>query len=222
MIIMNDQRSAFIFDLDDTLYKEIDFLKSAYWEIAKTLSKTNSELLYMEMFALYKKKINVFKWLSDKYSHLTANQLIIKYREHIPKIDLYPGARSFLDKLKKSNIPLGLITDGRSITQRNKLKSLKIERYFNDIIISEEFGSEKPSIDNYFFFQKKYIGYKLFYIGDNVEKDFITPNNLDWDTWCLIDNGQNIHSQFLDKNTIPDKLNYYPKNFFTEFNNIAL
>jgi putative hydrolase of the HAD superfamily len=219
---MNEQHFAVIFDLDDTLYKEIDFLKSAFWEIAKMLSKNDSESLYMEMIALYKEKINVFKWLSEQYTQLNINQLLINYRKHIPQIDLYPGARAFLDKLKNSNIPMGLITDGRSLTQRNKLKSLNIEKYFKDIIISEEFGSEKPTLANFVFFEEKYTGYSFVYIGDNINKDFIAPNKLNWDTWCLIDNGQNIHNQFLDKNDFPDKTHYYPKNFFSEFKNIIL
>ena len=35
----------------------------------------------------------------------------------------------------------------------------------------------------------------FYYIGDNVVKDFIAPNQLGWTTICLLDNGQNIHKQ---------------------------
>ena len=49
-----------IFDLDDTLYAEVDFLKSAYFEIANILDTTNSELLYQRMLALYCEGKNVF------------------------------------------------------------------------------------------------------------------------------------------------------------------
>ena len=38
-------------------------------------------------------------------------------------------------------------------------------------------------------------GHRYFYIGDNPQKDFITPNELGWTTIGLMDNGQNIHTQ---------------------------
>lgn len=31
--------------------------------------------------------------------------------------------------------------------------------------------------------------------GDNLRKDFITPNKLGWKTICLLDDGRNIHRQ---------------------------
>ena len=33
------------------------------------------------------------------------------------------------------------------------------------------------------------------YIGDNIIKDFISPNALGWRTICLKDDGRNIHQQ---------------------------
>ncbi len=51
------------------------------------------------------------------------------------------------------NYKLGMITDGRSITQRNKYRALELDRFIddNDLVISEEFGSEKPSEKNFLF-----------------------------------------------------------------------
>ena len=60
--------------------------------------------------------------------------------------------KHLLDVLKEKNIPAGLITDGRSVTQRNKLKSLGLLNYFKEVIISEEFGSEKPGLKELSFF----------------------------------------------------------------------
>ena len=36
---------------------------------------------------------------------------------------------------------------------------------------------------------------EYWYIGDNVQKDFVAPNRLNWKTICLMDDGNNIHSQ---------------------------
>src|SRR5690606_8714298 len=100
-----------------------------------------------------------------------------------------------LKRLKKSNVRMGLITDGRSKQQRNKIEALKLRDYFKDIIISEEFGSEKPNIRNFKYFNDKYLGCQFLYIGDNTAKDFIAPNKLGWLTVCLLDQGNNIHQQ---------------------------
>ena len=36
---------------------------------------------------------------------------------------------------------------------------------------------------------------EYWYVGDNVQKDFIAPNQLKWKTICLNDDGLNIHAQ---------------------------
>ena len=59
----------------------------------------------------------------------------------------------------------------------------------SSIIVSEEFGSEKPDERNYLYFSEK------LYVGDNPQKDFLAPNRLGWETICLLDNGENIHCQ---------------------------
>ena len=46
-----------------------------------------------------------------------------------------------------------------------------------------------------YFFQDKYADAEFVYIGDNLRKDFITPNKLGWKTICLLDDGRNIHRQ---------------------------
>jgi putative hydrolase of the HAD superfamily len=120
------------------------------------------------------------------------------YRNHKPTIKLVKEASGFLEKLRTKKIKMGLITDGRSISQHNKLKALEIEYYFTDIIISEEFGSEKPNINNYLFFEKNYPGHTFYFIGDNTSKDFIIPAKLGWKMICIKDNGFNIHKQELN------------------------
>mgnify|MGYP000364290653 CR=1 FL=1 len=139
--------SFFIFDLDDTLYKEIDFVKSGYFEIAVKLSSgTNQNLIYNAMLSTYKQGGNAIQAginLSENTLY-TCSDLIHTYRLHIPHISLDFDTKHLLKVLINSGYKLGLITDGRSNTQRNKLNSLGIEHIFSEIIISEEFGSEKP------------------------------------------------------------------------------
>lgn len=200
--------SFFVFDLDDTLFQEVDFLKSAYRHISLRLASSLNADLYEEMWNRYLRKENVFKWIMDQYGKMlpaiTLQWLLKEYREHIPSIELSRETLEFLHFARRFSIPAGLITDGRSITQRNKLKALGIEKYFVDIIISEEFGSEKPDERNYLFFEEKYPGSNFYFFGDNTSKDFIVPARLGWKTVCIKNTGNHIHEQDLQKEPVPD------------------
>lgn len=193
-----------IFDLDDTLVYEIDFLKSAYKEIADILEPVKSQTLYDEMCALYQKKENVFEVLHQRYPGYSKEDLLNFYRNHFPTLMLNDGADYIFKYCKEKGYKIGLLSDGRSITQRNKIKSVKIENVFDKIVISEEFGSTKPNFENYkVFVNDDKIEY--YYIADNPQKDFLTPNKLGWTTICLLNTGKNIHIQNFDIDT-----NYLP------------
>lgn len=209
---MIDNNICVIFDLDDTLYKEIDYLKSAYREIASLVEQTTSlKYIYRRMYDAYRSREDVFQMLVELTDHQKPKEYFTqRYRNHIPDISLNKETKKCLDVLRNEDAIIGLITDGRSVTQRNKIKALGLNLWIDNsnIIISEEFGSEKPSVSNYQYFENKYPQHKFVYIGDNIKKDFITPNILKWDTICLLDNGQNIHKQCIDveKKYLP---NYY-------------
>ncbi|HMF73531.1 MAG TPA: HAD hydrolase-like protein, partial [Flavitalea sp.] len=162
MDITVNPRTFFVFDLDDTLYQEIDFLRSAYKHIASVLEPAIKSPIYNEMIDRYHRKENVFNWIIDQYrDHLSeydVNWLIRTYREHLPDIKMSTETAAFLEDVRSLGIRAGLITDGRSVTQRNKLESLGLTGMFTEIIISEEFGSEKPDEKNYLHFALKFPG----------------------------------------------------------------
>ncbi|WP_291122083.1 HAD family hydrolase [Empedobacter sp. UBA7620] len=193
-----------IFDLDDTLMYEIDFLKSAFKEIADFIDKKNQEELFKLMLIKYHEGENVFDFLINNYTNFSKEQLLQMYRNHFPNISLNEGTDDLLKKIKSKGYKLGLITDGRSVTQRNKLKALEIENLFDRIVISEEFGSMKPNESNFKVFQEPEID-DYFYIGDNTKKDFVTPNKLGWTSICILNKGFNIHKQDfnLDQQFLP-------------------
>ena len=181
-----------VFDLDDTLIPEICYLRSAYKYIANKLDHEN-KYLYHHMMQWYYSGLNVFLILSEKYI-IDKSTLLKLYREHTPNLKLSEGALQLLVYLKNQNCHLGMITDGRSVTQRNKIKAVGIEDYFDDIIISEEFGSDKFDASNFEYFHKN-SSHQYYYIGDNTSKDFYNPNRLNWISICLVDTGHNIHKQ---------------------------
>lgn len=215
MPITIKKNALIVLDLDDTLYAEIDFLESGFRQTADFIISHNFKDPYEEMLFLYKAGRYPFQELISKYNYpFAANELIDIYRNHVPEIKLYEDARAFLERAGEAGNITGLITDGRSITQRNKINALGIEKYFSDIIISEEFGSAKPAVENYQYFIHKYPDQVYYYIGDNFSKDFIAPNRLGWNTIGIIDKGNHIHPQ--DKQLETLYLPHYTINSFSE------
>ena len=124
--------------------------------------------------------------------------MLNKYRNHTPDITLSDDVINCLEKLYLQDIPMGIITDGRTITQSNKIKSLGLLKYINksNIVISEEIGYDKHHKNGFELIMSNNSNCNNFYyIGDNPSKDFYWPNKLGWTTICVIDNGENIHPQ---------------------------
>ena len=184
-----------VLDLDDTLYSELNYLKSAYHSIASELSDNNSQL-YELMLSKYINSEDVFSFLVTEYN-VELQYLLDLYRYHIPNIQLYPNVDKVLNYFSE-NGEIAIVTDGRSKTQRNKLRALGLTHILTTIVISEELKTEKPCRANFEKVVSETIGNEYIYIGDNLKKDFITPKDMGWTTICLKDQGNNIHKQNLD------------------------
>ncbi len=187
-----------VFDLDDTLYKECLFLQSAYRAIAADVeSRYGLQGVYGQMLTWWQQGGNVFENLMTAWHlPLTVGELLQQYRSHRPQIALDRDVRLMLSRLADSAV-LGLITDGRSVTQRHKIEALGLSEWMkaSDMLISEETGYEKPSEVPFRHFMDAYPSCSYYYIGDNPQKDFVAPNRLGWSTACLLDDGRHIHQQ---------------------------
>jgi len=216
MILKADQNSYFVFDLDDTLYHEIDFLKSAYHSIVAEISSDPNDILYNELLNIYLSGSNPFRFLIEKFpeKNLTVEKLVYLYRNHYPIISLREGALEMLKEIKKKNGKTGIITDGRGITQRNKIQALDLGSLIDRLVISEEFGSEKPASVLYESFMDKDGGRQYYYFGDNISKDFISPKKLGWCCIGVLD-GTSIHYKKLNEYST-DFLPHIFVNKFTE------
>ena len=190
-MISPSSNKVFVFDLDDTLYSERDFEKSGIEFVYENLS-----IKHISLETILNNRNNWIELMINGSNNQISLQMVLEiYRNHFPTIRLYEDARVFLEKLHSEGIEMSLITDGRSITQRNKLRALGIESFFKNIVISEEVNSEKPSEYNFRMVMYNKIAENYIYIADNPKKDFITPNKLGWTSICLLDRGQNVHKQ---------------------------
>ena len=202
---MMQRLKVVVFDLDDTLYKEIDYVKSGFRHIASLMSNVNvsEEEVYQMMQDTYMQGGNAFETVVMKYGfHLFNVQwMIAVYRNHKPRIALADDTRATLDVLKANATVMGIITDGRRKQQMNKVEALDLGRYMDDenVIINEVEDRHKPDRRSFKIFMEKYGKYSdYWFVGDNTGKDFMAPNSLGWTTICLLDDGRNIHKQNFD------------------------
>jgi len=187
--------SRIILDLDDTLYSERDFERSGFATILDVLDVAHT----VELDTLVQLSIqgqDIFTYL-DFDTHLKSVALSI-YRSHKPSISLYADAAIFIEQALKAQCQLVLATEGRSVTQRNKIGALGLTDSFSQILISEEVGQTK--VHEAFFADLDELpqGTQTVMIGDNPIKDFLVPNRYGWDTYMLASRGNNVHRQDID------------------------
>lgn len=195
-------KKVVVFDLDDTLYKEIDFLKSAYRHIASLVSNANApeEAVYELMLNTYQTGGNAFEETVRQFGFrlYSVQWMLCVYRHHKPKITLDENTWQTLEQLKANGVTMGIISDGRLQQQWNKIEALELMKFVDkkNIVINDIEDRFKPDRRSFRFFMDKFgKEADYWYIGDNTAKDFVAPNSLGWTTVCLLDDGRNIHRQ---------------------------
>lgn len=183
---------SLIFDLDDTLYFEKDYAFSGFnacdLVVQKKYHKSGFADLAIEFFDQGKRG-NIFNLVLQRlkidFEQNEILELVKAFRNHRPDIKLLQDASWALNYYSKL-YPMGLITDGYSVSQHHKIAALDIQKYFDKIVVTDDLGRAywkphaKPyeEIESYF----KFAGSECCYVGDNVSKDFVTANELGWMT----------------------------------------
>ena len=176
-----------IFDLDNTLFNQVEYIKNLMKHIAYVLSKKynldqnkTAKILisyWMDKGPFYGR---FFDDLVEKFS-IDKNEvknLIHISHTHKPSIEPYPHVHDILSKLQKK-YNLALITDGNENTQKNKVQALGLEKYFSRIFYATA-ENMKPSPNAYNAILKhfKLKPEQAVYVADNPNVDFISPNKI--------------------------------------------
>ena len=164
-----------IFDLDDTLYSEKQYVRSGYKKIGDYLGREDAEEKLWSYFENGRKSID--EYLSEIGEEDKRADCLKIYREQVPEITLYEGVVEMIEELKAKCIKVGIITDGRPEGQRNKIKALGLDSLIDDIIITDELGGiqfRKPCDIAFRIMQNRWrLPYEqIVYVGDNPNKDF--------------------------------------------------
>lgn len=177
------------FDLDDTLYRELDFVESGFRAVASHVAEEfgiHSNAAYAVMRHSLEEH-GRGRQFDDLLHHLGAftvkrrNKLVQVYRRHTPRLHLPDASRSTLDALGTSH-QLFLVTDGNTIVQANKVTALDLWQRFEHVYLTSRYGraATKPSTKVFELMLRRTGNTpdQLVYIGDNPAKDFIGVRQL--------------------------------------------
>lgn len=175
---------AVLFDLDDTLYPEREFVLSGFRAVASWSERRfgiPADTSLPQLTRLYEDGIR-FKtfdmWLAAHHSGTSVPiaDLVRVYREHTPVLHPFPDTMRTLETLR-GRYRLGLLTDGVRAVQEKKVAALGIARYFQTITYSDALGRDawKPSPTPYrATLQALQVEPEAaVYVGDNPAKDFL-------------------------------------------------
>jgi putative hydrolase of the HAD superfamily len=180
---------AVVFDLDDTLYPERDFvlggfLAAARW--AETHLGIPADDGYTELRRLYESGVrgDTFnRWLEALGIEAApiVPRLVDAYRRHEPRLEPFPDAVGVLYRLRP-RLRVGLLSDGYLDVQRRKLDALNVAHLFDAVVFSDEWGREawKPSTRPFLAIleQLQVAAASTVYVADNPLKDFLGARQL--------------------------------------------
>ncbi len=178
-----------VFDLDDTLYPEQEFVFCGFDAVVSAHRDLLGADAAQRLREIYRQgnrtrtfnQILLERGIDDATRHLDA--LVRTYRLHVPTIRLFPDAEAALTHWSPC-IATAILSDGYLQTQRNKIAALGLERRVNCIVLTDEWGRAawKPSPSGFVAIEQRLhaSGAACAYVADNPGKDFVAPNQLGW------------------------------------------
>jgi putative hydrolase of the HAD superfamily len=180
--IAMDDLKAVVFDLDDTLYPEREYVRSGFRAVGEWAEQRlglSQAVVRAELQGLFDGEFHgdTFQWwLSEQgLPESLLAEMVRVFRSHAPRIVLYPDAEQVLDELKPK-VRLGLVTEGRRENQQAKIRALGLDRWISAIVIlgEDDRAEWKPSrkpFDRVLALLPA-VGKEAVYVGDNPRKDF--------------------------------------------------
>jgi putative hydrolase of the HAD superfamily len=185
---MSSFADVVVFDIDDTLYPEFDYVTSGITSAVQHLSqdvRTAFKDAYLKRFCAGQ-RTGLFQSAGADCGLAVDDELLQKllqtYRDHHPEIGLSANVVRLLDDLSVKS-GLAAISDGDARRQSRKVEALGLQRWITSIILTGALGpgKGKPSPAAFEMVQKSFPGANRFiYVADNSFKDFQAPEAMGW------------------------------------------
>ena len=199
--------NSILFDVDDTLYDQLQPFKEAckqhfYFkdlaiERLYTLSRKYSDEIFLlsENGKISMKDMQIYriqkamKTLGYTITDGQALDFQETYAKNQKKIELLPYMQIVFEYCIAHKIKIGIITNGPSKHQREKIKQLGLCKWIknDNIFISSEVGIAKPDSEIFRLVEEKMKldNHQIYYVGDSFENDIIGAKKVGWKTvWC--------------------------------------
>jgi putative hydrolase of the HAD superfamily len=204
-----------VFDLDDTLYPEREYVLSGFRAVAGWAADhlgLPEDGVYAELAAHFEAGIrgDTFNRLLTGYglSDELIPELIRIYRRHTPTLQPFPGIPSLVRELS-GVIRLGLVSDGYLEVQQAKFSALGLGGCFSSVVFSDRWGRPywKPHSRPFqtVLEETGVAPEEAVYVGDNCAKDFLGARRLGMATvWARYSNGDYCVHEPLSPEHAPD------------------
>ncbi len=176
-----------LFDLDQTLYPEAQFVRGGFRAVADHLAarcggSAGALAEEMESILWAQGRGSVFNVLHERHgwgARVAPETMLHVYRTHVPKLRLHADAEELLRALVP---PLGLVTDGHATVQHAKIASLGLAERFAAIVCTADLGAHaaKPAATGFRVCLERLgvAAADAVYVGDDAAKDFVGPKAL--------------------------------------------
>lgn len=182
-----------VFDMDDTLFPEIDYVRSGYAAVARHVAAlaglADQDVLSRMWRHFESNRRTVFDAVLAELNlsgRVSVPVLVDIYRRHGPHIRLRDEAVGVLTGLRLAGVHLGVVTDGPLVMQQRKAEALQLSRYVDRIIFTDSLppGCAKPSPVAFQQLMEEFAvpPIQCVYVADNPRKDFLGPRTLGWFT----------------------------------------
>jgi putative hydrolase of the HAD superfamily len=210
-----------VFDIDDTLYLERDYVRSGFRAVGAWARRTlGVPDLADQAWAAFESGVRatifneVLAGAGVEPTPELLARMVAGYREHQPDITLLADARVCLDAAVGTGA-VAVITDGPLASQSAKARSLGLATWSQTTILTGELGPGlgKPHPRAFELVEQRLgvDGSQCTYVADNPAKDFVAPHQRGWTTVRVrrprglhygIDGGDDIDHEVADMNDV--------------------
>jgi putative hydrolase of the HAD superfamily len=183
LIELSKSRSL-IFDLDNTIYNEREFLFHAYRNISKWINDNfgcneREVFNFLSNTFLLSGRRQIFDKLQSEFqikeaTFITTCLKVLRNTVVFPLIQPYPYFPKFIKKIKGNLV--FIITNGTPDQQKNKIKSINWGIGCNKKVVYANLYLPKPSSESFLYLKKEYDLKQPIYIG-NLPEDYLFAQN---------------------------------------------
>lgn len=189
-----------VFDLDDVVYLQREYVRSGFMAVAKSLSEDGAEEVFDLLWTMLGQEgeLDLFSRLLEELPELKgdhdAEGLAEIYWTHEPTIEVLPEVRELVTGLQAKGVKCGLVADGDADVQERKVQALGADDLFDAVLVTHQFDTEPWKLSSLSLditaHAMDLLNERLVYVGDNPVKDFLGARKLGWRTILLEQPGQ--------------------------------